>query len=256
MPFIVFTPVPAIPTPSGTFGAISGGGAQTELDYTNTLGALGVQLQQIQYYLSGGPGGIAATEPGSMLNSLLNSAHSLANIDSALQTLVLGNNKQVGAQLSGANSVQSSLSTIAGLLTTMIAMQQMSMSAQMNHQQFVEQTTNTARTEDGKLPVAVKQEAFVEKVKTSSLGIANISAISTASGVAQGIATDALSAGTNIAKNLVASTDIGQNLISSGTKMKAWVNTQVADIEAVAQLKKKEAEAKALKLKAQQGGAP
>jgi hypothetical protein len=223
MPFIVFTPIPAIPTPSGNFGAISGGGVQTELDYTNTLGALGVQLQQIQYYLSGGPGGIASNELGSLTNILMKSSASLAGIEAALQALVIGDIEDTGASLSGANSIQQSLSTVAGLLTTMIAMQQMQMAATMQHQEFVEQTTNTARQEDNKPAITPKSEDYIKKIQTASTGVANIATISAASGAATALAGDALTAGATYAKNLILSTDLGAAMLVKAKEIKTYV---------------------------------
>jgi len=258
MPFIVFTPIPAIPVPTGTFGAVSGGGLQNSLDYTNTLGALGVQLQQIQYYLSGGPGGVATAESGSLTNVLMRSAASLASIDSALQLLVVGSNKQVGSALSGANSVQQSLSTIAGLLTTMIAMQQMTMSANMQHQQFIEQTTNTAREEDNKPAITPKSEDYIKKIQTASTGVANIATISAASGTATALAGDALKSGATYAKNLIASTDLGSHMILKAKEVETYIATKAdaAAQTAQATLDSKTAQAKKAERSAKAGEPP
>jgi len=254
MPYVPFVPSPGIPivTPMGATG---GAGTFTAIDYSASVAQIGVQLSQIQYYLSGGPAGAAMLEQGSLPNLMGQTAKSLANIDSALQTLVLGNNKQVGAQLSGANSVQSSLSTIAGLLTTMIAMQQMSLADQIKHNEFQETATNTARQEQDptKAPIGVPSATLVAKIQDATKNIATIQSIAGGAGIATGLATDALAQGASLAKNLVASTGVGQTIIGYGTQVKSYIATQVADIEAAAKKKQIEAEAAALKLKAQTG---
>lgn len=235
MPYIPFTPVPAIPVVT-PMGATGGAGTFTAFDYTGTITAVGTQLTQIQYYLSGGPAGAAMLEDGSLPNLLAKSAKSLANIDAALQTLILGGNEAVGAQLSGANSVQSSLSTIAGLLTTMIAMQQMSLADQIKHNEFQEQATNVARKEQdpNKPPISVPSSTLTSKIQDATKNIATIQSTAGAAGIATGLATDALAQGTTIAKDLVASTGIGQTIIGYGTQIKSYIATQKADITAAA----------------------
>ena len=235
MPYIPFVPVPPVIVPQGAWtGATTG--ATTQIDYNLTLDALGVQLSQIGLYLSGGPGGVAAKEPGSMLYIMANSAQSLAGINDALQTLVLGNNKQVGAQLSGANSVQSSLTTIAGLLSTMIAMQQLSLSDQIKHNEFQVQATNTARKEQdpNKPPIDVPGDTLTARIQDGVNNIGTINSTTKVAGLATNLAGDALSHGADIAKNLVSSTAVGQTIIGYGTQVKSYIATQVADIEASA----------------------
>jgi hypothetical protein len=224
MPFIPYVPVPTAPVvPTGTMGATAGGGVQSSLDHSLAIASVGKQLEQIQFYLSGGPGGVATTESGSLTNVLMRSSASLASIDGALQLLVVGSNKQVGSALSGANSVQQSLSTVAGLLTTMIAMQQMQMAATMQHQEFIEQTTNTARAEDNKPPIVPKTDDYIKKVQNASTGVANIASISAATGTATALAGDALKAGATYAKNLIASTDLGAAMILKAKEVETFI---------------------------------
>ena len=218
-------------------------------DPTFPLQAIAVQLQQIQASLNGGTAAAETKVPGSLLNILASSSTSLASIDGALQMLILGGKEAVGSQFTAAHSVQSSLATIASLMTTQIATQQLAVADQIKHNQFTQLTTNTARAEAGKEPIEVKPEAFQKQVKTATSDIATVQAQTALAGVALGLSTDALKAGLDISKNLIASTDIGQTLISWGKTTTGFVNSKTEAIKAsadakAAEIRKKQEQAK------------
>jgi len=261
MPYIA--PIPAVvdPTMGGTAikypGVLAGqtNGTVFTFDHSPPLANIALQLSAIQSALNGGPGGTSAREPGTLLYFLANSAGSLSDISKCLNLLITGNNEAVGAALNGAHSVQSSLSTIAGLMSTMIAMQQMSLADQIKHNEFQETATNVARQEQdpNKPPITVPPTSVTTKIKDATSNIATIQSTASAAGVATTIATDALSSGADIAKNLVSATDVGQTLIGYGTSIKKYVTTQVADVQAAATAKAKERDANTIKVKTSGG---
>lgn len=252
------TPIPLSPTTGQatpiplTVNLTANGATATVVgatfDPTEPLANIGTQLSQIQYYLGGG-GMVAAKEPGSMTNYMANIAASLASIDDTLSIVMTGSSKTVAAGNEVSNSIQKSLSTIAGLLSTMIAYQQMALSDQIKHNEFTEQVTNVAREEAKKDPIVVQPDNFTEKVKSTTTNISTLASTAAASGTIVSVATNTAAFGLTFAKDWVASTDIGSNLIAKYKNIEASVASTQADI--VAKAKQKQAEA--LKRKTETG---
>lgn len=226
--------------------------AGTTFDPSQPLANIAIQLSTIASALNGGQGGTVETKiPGGLLNTLNSSAKSLANIDGALQVMITGGKEAVGSQFSAAHSIQSSLSTIASLMTTMISLQSLATADQMNHNLFTQQTTNQGREEALLKPIEVKPEAFTKQTQGAFAKIATINSQTSASGLLLEISTNALKSGADITKDLIAGTQIGQTFIGWGKDVKAYVATQQDAIKAKA--KETEAELERKKLAAAGG---
>jgi DNA-binding FrmR family transcriptional regulator len=224
----------AVPWPGVLAGQTTG--TITTFDHSIPLQNIAVQLSAIQAALNGGPAGEAVI-PGGLLNILSSSATSLASIDGAMQLLITGGKEAVGANFSTAHSIQSSLSTIASLMSTMIALQSLSAADQINHNLFTQQTTNQGREEAQLKPIEVKPEAFSKQTQGTFAKIATINSQTSASGLLLEISTGALKSGLDISKDLIASTTVGQTFIGWGKDVKTYVTTQADAIKASADAK-------------------
>jgi hypothetical protein len=234
--------VPIVVTSSGAT-TIAG----STFDPTQPLANIAIQLNTIASALNGGTGGTVETKiPGGLLNTLNSSAKSLANIDGALQVMITGGKEAVGTQFSAAHSIQSSLSTIASLMTTMISLQSLAAADQINHNLFTQQTTNQGREEAQLKPIEVKAEAFTKQTQGTFAKIATINSQTSASGLLLEISTGALKGGLDITKDLIAGTAVGQTFMGWGKDVKAYVATQQDAIKAKAKETQAELERKKL----------
>lgn len=237
MPYIA--PIPAVvdPTMGGTAikypGVLAGqtNGTIVTFDHSPPLANIALQLSAIQSALNGGPGGADGAIPGSLLALLNSSQQSLAAIDISLRNLRKDGLDSLLATTDQTNSVQQSLSTIAGLMAVDLSLKTMALADQIKHNQFVQTTTNVTRQESGKEDIVVQPENFQKQVTGAGKDMLSISAQAySGSGILSGI-TAASTTALSISKGWLADTEIGKDIIKRVTKWQAQGKTYLAEQE-------------------------
>jgi hypothetical protein len=239
MPVFPHVPAPVAPqVPTGTFGAISGGGLQTMPDYSAHLNLVCKQLESIQFALNGGPATDSAI-PGSLLvilSEIKNQLNTLGTNVAANATLITSLN----ASLAGISvSIDKASSTYASMTGQQLALQALNLSETINHNEFQSQVVNVSRAEaapagsPAAAPIKVTPQMTTARLTDSVSKIVSITGQITSGGFATQAISEGGAAAITLAKGYVSDTTIGANMLAKMASYdkagKAWYAKFQAD---------------------------
>jgi hypothetical protein len=238
MPVFPHVPAPVAPlVPTGTFGAVSGGGLQSTPDYSVHLNLLCKQLESIQFALNGGP----ATDsviPGSLLVIL----SEIKNQISTLNTTIGDQGKLItnlNSSLAGiAISIDKASSTYASLSGQQLALQALNLSETITHNEFQTQVVNVSRAEASPAgspaaePIKVTPQMTTTRLTDSVSKIVQITGQITSGGFATTAIAEGGAAAIQLAKGYVSDTTIGANMLAKMQSYETASKLWYADFEA------------------------
>lgn len=237
MPFIPPTITKGIPAANNVLSGTTNGTIVT-YDPSPSLDAIQKQIANIAYYVSGA-GTAATNEPGSMTAIMSDQAKQLNAINATLAA-IFNTGKDVPATTTGGvGSLISSIDKLNSTLVELTAQHALQVADQVNHNEFVEQTTNTARKEAGKEEIKVADADYKAKVQKGVTNIGTVQAVTKVAGIAGGIVSNAANTAVSLAESYIADTTIGKFVLTKIAQAKAWAKQTQADADAkVAEIQK------------------
>ena len=231
MPYVPPKPVakgiPAITS----MGATGGAGQFTAIDNSPAIAALVEQVGNIQYYVSGA-NGTAQKEAGSMTALMNGQMKQLSNINSTLKQIADKAIEQ-GATITGAaNSITQAIGTLSGVLTEIGVQHAYQVADQINHNEFQETATNTARKEANKGKIEVQQTDYKAKVEKGVKNIGTLQSVAKVAGTVNSLVSNAAGTAVNFAKGWLADTTIGKAVLDRIAKTKTWIAQSEAEAKA------------------------
>jgi len=197
-------------------------------DPTFPLLNIAVELQAIQAALNGGAGG-QDVQPGSISAIGGATGKTLAEIKGDLNQLHVSVDKLSTAVLQAADIVNKAITASTGFQATALAIQQMALADQIKHNQFVQTTTNTTRTEANLPIVEVKDDAYTKQVSGAATDVGTLTAQATAGNLITSAVTNAATTAVGLGKTLLASTSTGADLLAQITAWQKSATTFVSD---------------------------